>query len=162
MQTSAWSRRSSRWSETTCSTISPTVRQPTRSSRVIAVLAICCARKATTSFEVACVVRVRPGPRHRLHPDAAVAAAQPAQLALDDAAVRANVEMPPALVAPVVDLEPAAGLAASRADPPASAQPHRHDYALAGQAEVDHGRPGHQTRGSSAPRTRPLRPQLHP
>jgi hypothetical protein len=38
--------------------------------------------------------------------DTTVAAAQTAQLALDHAAVGAQVEVPPALDAPVMDLEP--------------------------------------------------------
>ena len=67
-------------------------------------------------FEVARVVRARARPRDRLQPHAAVAAAQPAQLALDDAAARAEVQVPPALDAPIVDLQVAAGLPAARAD----------------------------------------------
>ena len=56
-------------------------------------------------FEVARVRRARPRPRHGLVAHAAVGAAQPAQLALDDAAVGAEIEVAPALDAPAVNLE---------------------------------------------------------
>ena len=49
MHTSPCRRSSSRWSATTRSTIAPTVRQPTRSSRVIGENAICWVSHATTS-----------------------------------------------------------------------------------------------------------------
>ena len=141
-QTRPARRSSSRWSATTRATIGPIVCQPTRSSRAIGANAICCASHATDVFEVARVVRARPRPRHRLQTNAAVAAAQPAQLALDDAAARAQIQVPPALDAPIVDLQVAAGLAAARADPPPAPQPDGHDHPLAGEADVDHGRPG--------------------
>ncbi len=46
-------------------------------------LAICCASHLTTPSEVAGVVRIVAGPRHRLEVNAAVAAAQATQLAFD-------------------------------------------------------------------------------
>ena len=55
-------------------------------------------------------MRARPRPRDRLKPDAAVAAAQPPQLALDPAAVGAEIQVAPALDATVVDLQVSAGL----------------------------------------------------
>jgi hypothetical protein len=55
-------------------------------------------------LKVARVRRTRARPWHRLQADAAVATAQPAQLALDDAPAGAEVEVAPALDAPVVDL----------------------------------------------------------
>jgi hypothetical protein len=54
-------------------------------------------------LEVARVARPRARPRHRLELRAARAAPQPAQLALDDAAVGAEIEVPPALDATTVD-----------------------------------------------------------
>jgi hypothetical protein len=92
-------------------------------------------------FEVARVRRSGPRPRHRLQAHAAIAATQPAQLALDDAAVRAQVQVPPALQSPVVDLKTPA-LTALRADAPAPAQPHPHEHPFAGEADIDDGCPG--------------------
>jgi hypothetical protein len=86
------------------------------------------------------VRRAGPGPRDGLEPDAAVAAAQPAQLALDPAGARSEIEVAPALDAPVMDLQPPAGLAALRAHPPPTAQTNAHDHPLGGEADVDHGR----------------------
>ena len=91
-------------------------------------------------LEVAGVVRARPRPRHRLQPHPAVTAAQQPQLALDPAARRAEIEVPPAFDAAIVDLEPA-GLPARRAHAPAAPEPDRHDDALGGEADVDHGCP---------------------
>src|SRR5439155_8167790 len=91
-------------------------------------------------LEVARVARAGPGPRHGLEAGAAVAAPQPPQLALDEAAGAAQVEMAPALDSPPVDL--AAELAAARADPSPAAQPDGHDHPLAGEAEIGHPRPG--------------------
>ena len=104
--------------------------------------AICCASHATTSSKSRVCVRARPRPRHRLQAHAAVAAAQPSQLALDDAAAGAEIQVPPALDAPVVDLQLPAGLAALGAHAPAAPQPDRHHHALAGEADIDHGRSG--------------------
>src|SRR5215207_5155171 len=89
-------------------------------------------------LEVACVRRARPRPRHRLHPHPAVAAAQQSQFALDDAAAGAQVQMPPALHAAVVDLELAAGLPAARADATAAPQPDAHRHPLRTERDVRH------------------------
>src|SRR3954452_23845245 len=72
---------------------------------------------------------------------AAVTAAQQPQLALDPAPRGAQIEMPPALDATVVDLQ-RAGLTAHRADAPAAPQPDRHDHAQRSEADVDHRCPG--------------------
>jgi hypothetical protein len=89
-------------------------------------------------FEVAGVMGARPRPRHRLGPhNTAVRAAQQAQLALDDTARRAEVQVAPALDAPVADDEPGAGLPAARAHPPAPTQPHGHDHPLAAETDID-------------------------
>src|SRR4051794_37609201 len=61
-------------------------------------------------FEVARVRGAGPSPGHGLEADPARRAAQPAQLALDPAATAAEIEVTPALDAPVVDLQPPAGL----------------------------------------------------
>src|SRR3954471_8185437 len=53
-------------------------------------------------FEVARVRRAWPGPRDGLQPHTARAAAQPPQLTLDPAATRSQIQMAPALDAPVV------------------------------------------------------------
>src|SRR5439155_15672802 len=74
----------------------------------------------------------------RLHPNAAVAAAQQPQLALDHASTGAEIEVAPALDAPVVDLQLAAGLPADRADAPAAAQADRHDHPLRTERDVRH------------------------
>ena len=79
-------------------------------------------------------------PRHGLETRAAIRAPQPPQLALDHAAVGAEIKVTPALHAPPVDA--AAELAALRADAPAAAQPDRHDHPLGTEADIDHGRPG--------------------
>src|SRR5688572_27969389 len=93
-------------------------------------------------LEVARVRGARPGPGHRLHPHPASAAAQQPQLALDHAATGAQIQMPPALEAPVVNLEPAAGLPAGRADAAAAPQPHDHDHGVGAEADIDDGCPG--------------------
>jgi hypothetical protein len=87
-------------------------------------------------------MRARPRPRDRLEPNTAVWTPEPAQLALDDAAIGAQVEVPPALDAPVVDLQVSAGLAALGADAPAAAQPDGYDHPLAGEAHIDGRRSG--------------------
>ena len=92
-------------------------------------------------LEVARVRRARPRPRHRLQAHTAIAAAQPPQLALDHAAVPREVEVPPALDAPVMDLELSGRLAALCADAPASPQTDGHDHPRGGEANVDHGCP---------------------
>jgi len=112
------------------------VLQPTLSSLVIWVLAICCASHATRVSEVAGVMGARPRPRDRLQMDPARRAAQSAQLALDHAACRAEIEVTPALDAPPVDLQLTAGLPAARADPSAPPQPDDHDDRVAGDADV--------------------------
>ncbi len=81
-------------------------------------------------LEVARVRGARPGPWDRLHPHSAVAAAQQAQLALDDAPAGAEVEVPPALDAPVVDLQLPAGLTALRAHTSPAPQADGHDHPL--------------------------------
>jgi len=93
-------------------------------------------------LEVARVRRARPRPRHRLGPHAARRAAQAAQLALDPATAGAQVEMAPALDAPVVDLQLPAGLPAPGAHAPATAQPNRHEHTLAGERDVLHAGAG--------------------
>ena len=70
-------------------------------------------------LEVAGVMRAGPSPRHRLQMHAAVRAAQPPQLALDHAPAGAEIQVPPALDAPVVDLA-AAGRSARSASTPAA------------------------------------------
>jgi hypothetical protein len=114
-------RLSSRWFATTRCTIGPIVCRPTLSSRAIGERHLL-RQPRHDVFEVARVVRARPGPRDRLQPDATVLAAKAAQLALDDAAAGAEVQVPPALQSPVVDLELAAGLTARGADTPATPQ----------------------------------------
>src|SRR3954466_7565738 len=106
MQTRSSRRRSSRRSAVTLATIRPTVSHPTRSSPLIGVLAICCASQATTSSKS----RVCAAPALAHGTGSSRRAAQPAQLALHDAATGAEVEVPPALDATVVDLQVAAGL----------------------------------------------------
>ena len=88
-------------------------------------------------LEVEGVLSIGPRPGHPLEVHAAVAAAQPAQLALDHAAVGAEVEMTPALQPPVVDLEPPAGLPATRTHPPPAPQSDGHDHPLGAEADVD-------------------------
>ena len=90
-------------------------------------------------LEVAGVVRARSGPRDRLQMHAAAQAAKATQLALNHAAVRAEIEVPPPLQATVVDLELPAGLSAAPAYPPAATQPDSHDHPLAAEAHVDDG-----------------------
>src|SRR4051794_41914207 len=113
-------RRSSRWSALTRATTRPTVSQPTRSSPVIGVLAICCASQATTSSKSRVCAAPGRGLRDGLQPHAAAAAPEPAQLTLDPAATGAEIEVAPALDAVVVDLQVPAGLAALGAHPPAA------------------------------------------
>src|SRR5712691_7346367 len=50
--------------------------------------------------------------------------------------------MPPALQAPVVDMQALTGLAAARADPSSPAQGDGHDHPLRTKADVDDGRSG--------------------
>src|SRR5215216_358951 len=92
-------------------------------------------------LEVARVVGARSCPRHRLHPDAAVAAAQQPQLAFDQAPTGPEIEVAPALDAAAVDLQPA-GLAAAAADAPAAPQPDHHDDPIRAEADIDDGCPG--------------------
>lgn len=68
-------------------------------------------------LEVTGVPGVGPRPRHGLEMDPARRAAQPAQLALDHAASRAEIEVTPALDATPVNLQMPAGLPAAGADP---------------------------------------------
>jgi hypothetical protein len=93
-------------------------------------------------LEVARVRGAGARPRHRLQANAAVAAAQAPQLALDDAAAGAEIEVAPALDPSVVDLELPAGLPAARADAPATAQTDGHDHPLGAEADIDNGCPG--------------------
>ena len=93
-------------------------------------------------LEVAGVVGVRSGPRHRLQVHAAVAAAQAPQLALDYTAAGAEIQVPPALDAPVVDLKLRAGLPAARAHPSPAPELDGHDHPLTPEADVDDRRPG--------------------
>ena len=88
-------------------------------------------------LEVARVRGARPRPWHRLQAHGAtVAAAQPPQFGLNDAAAGAEVEMPPAFDAAVVDLQPPSGLAAAGAHPAPAPQTHRHDDRLGAEADV--------------------------
>src|SRR3954452_9337996 len=120
----------------------PTVSQPIRSRPAIGVLAICCASHATTSSRSR--VCWEPGRAHGtgLQVHAAVSAAQPAQLALDHAAVGAEIQMPPALDAPIMDLQPTAGLAADRAHTPPAPETDAHNHPLGAERNVDDGRSG--------------------
>lgn len=92
-------------------------------------------------LEVTRVVRVVPGPRHGLQMHTAVAAAKPAQLALDHAPVGAEIQMPPALQPAVMDLEPA-GLTAAPAHSSAAPEPDGHDHPLGAEADIDNRRAG--------------------
>ena len=93
-------------------------------------------------LEVAGVRSARPGPADRLIPDAAVGAAQPAQFAFEQAAVGAEIEVPPPFGAVVGDLEMPAGLPALRTDSTSAlGQLERDDHPLGVEADVDHGRP---------------------
>ena len=65
---------------------------------------------------------------------------QLAQVTLVQAAIRAQVEMSPALDTTV--MERVAKLPAARADPPAPTQAHRHDHLLGAEADIDNRRPG--------------------
>ena len=87
-------------------------------------------------LEIARVRRPRPGPRHRLGPNPAIRAAQPAQLALDPAATGAQVKVAPALDAPVMDLQPPAGLPALGTHAPPTAQTDRHEHAPVGERDI--------------------------
>ena len=120
----------------------PTVSQPTRSSPQIGGARHLLGQPRGHVLEVARVRRARARPRQRLHPHPAGAAAQQPQLALDHAAIGAQIEEAPALDAAVMDLELTAGLTAGRADAPAATQPHGHDHRLGGEADVDDGCPG--------------------
>jgi hypothetical protein len=88
-------------------------------------------------FEVARVVGVRARPRHcfQMHP--AHAATQPPELALDHTPAGAEIEVPPTLDPPVVDLQMAAGLAALPAHPAPAPEPDGHDHPLDAEADVD-------------------------
>ncbi len=77
-------------------------------------------------FEVTRVMSARARPRHGLGPDdAAVRAAQQAQLALDHAARRAEIQVAPALDAAVMHDQARARLPAARAHPAPAAKPDR-------------------------------------
>jgi hypothetical protein len=91
-------------------------------------------------LEVACVGCAGPGLRHRLQVNAAVCAAQAPELALDHAPVASEIQMPPALQAPVVDMQALTGLAAARADPSPPAKGDGHDHPLSTKADIDDGR----------------------
>src|SRR3954465_8047588 len=146
MQTRPSRRASSSPSAPTGSTNAPAVRHPIRSSRVIGVNAICCASHATVSSKSR--VCTAPGRAHGTGSQAnpTTAAAQPAQLALDDAASATQIKVTPTLDAPIVDLELAAGLPALRANPPAPPprppQTEEPDPPPGAEADIDHGRPG--------------------
>ena len=86
-------------------------------------------------FEVAGVSRARPRPWDRLVAHAAVAAVQAPQLALDDAARRAEIQVAPALDAPRVDAT--TDLAATRADAAPAPQPHGYDHPLFAETDID-------------------------
>jgi hypothetical protein len=87
-------------------------------------------------FEVAGVRRARTRPRDRLEPDAAIPAPEPAQLALDPAATRPQIEVAPALDAPVVDLQ----LAEHTRQ--AAPQAYRDDRSSRGERDIDHAGAG--------------------
>jgi hypothetical protein len=85
-------------------------------------------------LEVARVGRSGPRPLHRLRALATVRAAQPSQLALDEAPGGAEIQMPPALDAPVLDRQ--AACSAARARPRTPAQTDRHDHPLAAERHI--------------------------
>ena len=105
-------------------------------------------------LEVASVLGAGPRPRNRSEVDTAVRTAQAAELALDHAAISAEIEMPPALHTPAVDAS--AELAATRAHAPPAAQPDGHDHPLRAKADVGHGRPGRRSIRLNAVWTRTL------
>jgi DAHP synthetase family protein len=88
-------------------------------------------------FKITGVMRAGPRPRHRLKVHAAVRALQAPQLALNHAAVGAEVQVAPALDAPVVNREMAARLPATRANTSPAAQPDRDHGALAAKNNID-------------------------
>ena len=79
-------------------------------------------------FEVARVARARPGPPHPLVHIPAARAVQASEPALDHAAQGAEIQRPPALVAMLLDLQPAR--ATARADRLPRAQHDGHDHRL--------------------------------
>ena len=88
------------------------------------------------------VPRVRgagPRPRHHLRPVATTRATKTPKLALDHAPRGAEIQMPPALHAPILDLQP--HRPAARTDPPPAPQPNRHDHSFAAERHVLHRRP---------------------
>lgn len=107
-------------------------------------------------FEVTGVMSTRPGPRHGLGAHTAVRASEQPQLALDEAATRTEIEMPPALDATIVDLQ-SAGLPAAAADPSPAPEPDRDHDAVAGEADIDDRRPRHVSRSNAARCSRPSR-----
>src|SRR5215207_11245753 len=145
MQTSPSRRRSSRWSAVTRST-NPTDRVPADPEQAADRRAGHLLRQPRDDvLEVARVMRARTRPRDRLHPHPAGAAAQQPQLALDHAAIGAEIQVPPALETPVVDLEPTAGLTTRRADAAAAPQPHDHDHPSAPNSTSITDAPGRQS-----------------
>lgn len=91
-------------------------------------------------LEVAGKTRARPRPGDRLgHHPLTAGAAEAAQLALQEAAGRAQVEVPPATpLAPVVARP--TQTAAARTDEPPRPPAQRHDHPLALEADRDHAR----------------------
>jgi hypothetical protein len=90
-------------------------------------------------LEVARVTSARPRERDRLHAHAAVGAAHPPQLALDEAARAAEVEMAPAACVGLVGRPHQ--LAAAAADPPAPTKPDPHDHPTPLERNAGHRRP---------------------
>ena len=86
-------------------------------------------------LEVARVRRAGPGPRHRLVNIAAVRAVQSPQLALDVAATGAEIQMPPALGAVLLDQQAACAAARARRPLP-GVQPDRHNHAIGAERHV--------------------------
>jgi Transposase len=77
-------------------------------------------------LEIARVLRPGPRPRDRFQPVATAQAAQPSQLALDHAPRPAEIEMPPALHPPVLDL--ATLRPTTRAHPSPAPETNRHNH----------------------------------
>jgi hypothetical protein len=93
-------------------------------------------------LEVARVRRARARPWHRLQSGAAIATAQAPQLALDDAPAGAEIEVAPALDAPVVDLQLPTRLPTTRAYTPPAPQADGHDHPLGPERDVGHAGAG--------------------
>ncbi len=87
-------------------------------------------------LEIARVADGRAGERDRLDPHAAVRAPHPSQLALDEAPLRAEIEVAPAPQPRVTGR--AQELAAARTDPPPPTQPDPNDHAARFETDPSH------------------------